>query len=534
MNLTDLLPPEKWLEFDMDFYERSGMNAYAFDSGGERIAGQKKWANRLCPVIKGNPKKAANICGLSHQAMSQSARQNQCIIIGECEAGLLKICVPVFVDREFVGIVGGCGLLLEKGEVATDVVEMVSGLPEEVVEDFSANIRHLTREETEGHARYLEQRVREIVDRAEQRAHFQQLKTFRDLISEVQQPGLCHQCGGCVTFCSAMNYNALEFSETGRPRFRDPAKCIECGICYMICPAVGTLDEQVKARLAWEPPMGAVKRLTVARARDPEIRRRATDGGAVTAILTHLFNQKEIDAAAVMRQTAPFKRQPWLVTSLHEVLESAGSSYDRPVSGGVALYSKEYSTFSPSVKTLGSIVQQGLEHVALVGTPCQIKTVVKMQTLGLAPADVFHCTMGLFCSGHYMFGGRRREKLESMGDFNWNMVEKVNIKDELLLKLKDGSERRIPLDELDFIKRKACDYCDDYSAEYADISFGGLGAPDGWTTIVARTERGQRILEESLDTVLEEHLQAQEAACMNEIKELLYARSLTKREGAAH
>jgi hypothetical protein len=39
------------------------------------------------------------------------------------------------------------------------------------------------------------------------------MKTFFNLIQEVQKPGLCHHCGGCVTFCTAINDGALETGE---------------------------------------------------------------------------------------------------------------------------------------------------------------------------------------------------------------------------------------------------------------------------------------------------------------------------------
>jgi len=58
------------------------------------------------------------------------------------------------------------------------------------------------------------------------------MKTFAHLIQEVQEKGLCHHCGGCVAFCTANNYRALELGEAGRPRYRNKEKCIECGICY--------------------------------------------------------------------------------------------------------------------------------------------------------------------------------------------------------------------------------------------------------------------------------------------------------------
>ena len=84
------------------------------------------------------------------------------------------------------------------------------------------------------------------------------MKTFSDLIEDVQKPGLCHRCGGCVTFCTAVNYGALELDPEGNPGYADQAKCIECGLCYTICPEVDELIEETKERLAWQPPMGRV------------------------------------------------------------------------------------------------------------------------------------------------------------------------------------------------------------------------------------------------------------------------------------
>ncbi len=60
--------------------------------------------------------------------------------------------------------------------------------------------------------------------------------------------------------------------------------------------------------------------------------------------------------------------------------------------------------------------------------------------------------------------------------------------------LNDGDVKTIMLDELEFMKRFACYFCPDYSAEYADVSFGGIGAEEGWTTVIARTPVGRAIL----------------------------------------
>jgi coenzyme F420 hydrogenase subunit beta len=292
-----------------------------------------------------------------------------------------------------------------------------------------------------------------------------------------------------MTFCTAINFGALKQDGDGKPCYDDVEKCIECGICYMICPEIDELDEETRKRIGWAPPMGRVLETTVARAADESIRQHATDGGAVTALLLHLFDAGRIDGAIVTRPTGLFKREPWLATSRQEIIEAAGFFFDS--SHGMSRYSEQYSTYSPSVQMLGQMSRRGMRRVALVGTPCQIKTIRKMETLGIVPTDSINYILGLFCSGNFTFGATQREELEKLGNFSWEDVKKINIKEELYIHLENGKIQTIPLVQLGFMRRFACQYCDDYSAEFADISFGGIAAQEGWTTVVARTPLGR-------------------------------------------
>jgi coenzyme F420 hydrogenase subunit beta len=318
------------------------------------------------------------------------------------------------------------------------------------------------------------------------------MKTFFNLIQEVQKPGLCHHCGGCVTFCTAINYGALELGEDGRPRYKDVEKCIECGLCYSICPEIGELDEETKRRVFWSAPLGRILEATVARSQDPEVRARAADGGVVTGLLLHLFDLGRIDGAIVSRQVGPFQRQPWLALSREEILEAAGFHFD--TSHGMTRFSDVYSTYSPSIVELEDVARRHLNRVALVGTPCQINSMRRMEVLGIVPSASIKFHLGLFCTGNFHFGPEQRQRLEEIGNFKWEEVRKVNVKEELMIHLHNREVRFIPLDQLEFMKRFACQYCDDYAAEFADLSFGGIGAPEGWTTVIARSPLGRAVL----------------------------------------
>ena len=54
---------------------------------------------------------------------------------------------------------------------------------------------------------------------------------------------LCGRCGGCASFCSADEMNALEFDSVDGPRLINEDNCLNCGICYLICPQIEALGQ---------------------------------------------------------------------------------------------------------------------------------------------------------------------------------------------------------------------------------------------------------------------------------------------------
>ena len=75
MKLTDIAPLEKWLELEQKINERTGLNASVFNIEGVRITNYKKWANKLCPVIKANKKGQDYICAVAHQNIGAQAER---------------------------------------------------------------------------------------------------------------------------------------------------------------------------------------------------------------------------------------------------------------------------------------------------------------------------------------------------------------------------------------------------------------------------------------------------------------------------
>jgi coenzyme F420 hydrogenase subunit beta len=94
---------------------------------------------------------------------------------------------------------------------------------------------------------------------------------------------------------------------------------------------------------------------------------------------------------------------------------------------------------------------------------------------GHVPSDsIKYDTLAFLCTQNFIFGEQERARLEKLGDFSWDDIVKINVRERLQVFTKDGQVRKIEFDKLDFMIRPACRFCDDYSAEYADISFGGV------------------------------------------------------------
>ncbi len=316
-------------------------------------------------------------------------------------------------------------------------------------------------------------------------------KTFHDLEKEVQRYNFCGKCGGCVAFCSASNLGALKVGPDGMPVFADEEKCLKCGICYMICPNTRDLDEELKKKTKWEPPIGPIKDLVSAQTTNPTVGERCTDGGVVTSLLLYLLDNHMIDGALVSKSDGPFHRGPVLATSGEEVVSASGSHYDESFS--IVELGSRYSTYSPAMQELKSLRKGLIDRVAMVGTPCQIHTVRKMQVLGIIPSDVIKYCFGLFCMENFSFNDIQLKHLEKQYGFDLAHVSKVNVKEDFFIYLNNGRVIHIPFEEIDSIARPACLVCPDFSAEFSDISFGGLGSPEGYTTVLLRSERGKTV-----------------------------------------
>jgi coenzyme F420 hydrogenase subunit beta len=223
----------------------------------------------------------------------------------------------------------------------------------------------------------------------------------------------------------------------------------------------------------------------VGRATRKDIQGQAQDGGVVTALLAYALESKMIDAAVVAGRDSKWMARPEVATKYEDLVKNAGTKY----------------TPSPTLLGVRSAVDDYVKSkVALVGTPCQIRSVRRIQTMPLGSirlAKAIKLSIGLFCMESYAYnkliGTYLKEK-----EIDPSTVTRMGIKKGSFIAWSGENELlHVPLKEVDAFVRNSCKHCDDFTAEYADVSVGGIGCPDGFSTIVARTQKGLKLLKEA-------------------------------------
>lgn len=336
--------------------------------------------------------------------------------------------------------------------------------------------------------------------------------SFKAMMNEVVAYGSCCECGACVLVCP---HNVIDYVD-GKPKqvakvggafdYCGISEGIGCDVCAQVCPRLNPREFELVDQLygldqRYKGAFGVYRRIVVARAVAPDIVERAQDGGVVTAILRWAFERDVIDGAVVSVSDPehPAQPMPKLVTSIDELLTSAGSWY----------------TYCPNNLALVDADRLGVERVAFVGVPCQITPVRKMQLVDesylvngrkkekhIERQSKFlkgygsrvSLSIGLFCTEVFTYRGLMVDKIERELATPLTEIRKFNVKGKVLIYKKDGSVLEMPLKAAQEYARPECHHCGDFSAELADISCGGVGTMD-WTITILRTRRGEELFD---------------------------------------
>lgn len=313
----------------------------------------------------------------------------------------------------------------------------------------------------------------------------ERLKIFGTLLTNVINKGICVACGACISSCPV----DILSMEDEKPTIK--GKCILCQMCYYQCPRaidlpIDDIEEKIFGRKHSDnESIGIYKSIYSAKSLKEDILSKCQDGGAVTSILAYCLESGIIDSAIVssISDKEKWKAEPFVAMSYEELVKCAGTRY----------------TTSPNVLGLMSAsFEYGKKKIGFVGTPCQIQAIRRMQTTPLKHKMInnLSLTIGLFCMEIYGY----KELMNYLHEKNidLNKITKFAIKKNRFIISGNGE---ILLDEpiknIEKFVRSACSICTDYTAELADISIGGVGSPEGWSTVIVRNEMGEKIVLEA-------------------------------------
>lgn len=283
--------------------------------------------------------------------------------------------------------------------------------------------------------------------------------SFGKLKKEIINLGICTLCGACVSSCESIAF------VNSQPKLID--KCNACGVCYNQCPRTVTREEDLVGKLRFG---------YAARSAMPGLK--GQDGGVVTSLLAYGLEEGLLDCAIVTRRSDDdtWRPEPFIATTADEVLESAGSIYSH----------------SMTMEPLMSAIKQGMRSIAFVGPSCNIDAVHKMQT---SPYGFLHLFLrakvlkfGLFCMDSFEHEGIR-EFVDNHG-MDLNEIDSMKVRKGVFEFGMGEDVKSYSLSELDQYRSASCKFCTDMAAENSDISFGGVGTPQGWSTVLARSSIG--------------------------------------------
>lgn len=302
-------------------------------------------------------------------------------------------------------------------------------------------------------------------------------------IRSVPESFLCTACGGCAAVCPV---DAIEMAENGAGFLtaRVSDACVDCGLCRDVCPS---LPENTAAFAPADLLHGDVLAGFAGHAVAEDTRLNGQSGGVVTALLAFALDSGLIDGA-VVNGFDPERRRPkaFIARSREEVLASAGSYYTQ-------------SAVLPVLRE-----KQG--RLAAVTLGCQSEAVTMLRSVRpeLAPEYL----IGLVCagqnSGHMIDDICVHEGVEQPTAFRFRDKRSGGWPGNITVAT-GGETRTVPNAYRHQIKPlyecHRCLTCFDQMNAGADIvcgdpwGIGGKDGPEGWSVILARTEKGLDLLQ---------------------------------------
>jgi len=329
-------------------------------------------------------------------------------------------------------------------------------------------------------------------------------ESYVDLKKQVIDRGLCTGCGTCAGVCPETVIEMMQVE--GEPEPKRIGKCTKCGLCLKVCPGawipLADMDTWLFNRKSsfHKDPLGIYRKCLRGYASDDALRESSSSGGVTTAVVNCALDHGIIDGALIVcaDPATPYRCAPTLITRSEETKKATRSS---PEIVPVNRLLRE------------AVVEKGLRNIAVVGLPCHIHALRKIQMGGDPPeiAEAITLCIGLFCAATYYFEGIRHLLAEFAGIDRVEDIAAMDYKGgkwpgSLTVLTTDGKIHHVATKHeytWHFLgpapyKRDRCIMCPDFSARVSDLSMGDVfqkvSENPNLTVVLVRTETGEKML----------------------------------------
>lgn len=305
---------------------------------------------------------------------------------------------------------------------------------------------------------------------------------FQDLYDNVINKDACVLCGACISLCPRIGM------KDHKPILleSDP----ECSLCFKYCARTYFPEEMFEKEIFRNIPkdslLGCYQNIVAARSTNKKILKTAQDGGIVTTLLIHALDIGLIDGVLLATKDEDWVPTPFVARTAEDILTVAGSIY----------------SMAPTLLSYNDAVNKyKLKKLAFVGMPCQIQAARKIQLWPPLSEEYGKISLiiGLYCTSNYSYDLMEKLVEEKLG-IPLKNVEKFDIsRGRFVVHKKDNYVKEIPIQETKKYNWSSCQYCKDYTAEFADISVGSVGKPENkWNSVIIRSNTGKELLDDAI------------------------------------
>ena len=309
------------------------------------------------------------------------------------------------------------------------------------------------------------------------------MPNVQDLLEKVIDRKLCTLCGTCIGVCPTVTY-IYEEDKIITQR----ARCNSCGLCVRSCPGAEYSYPFFNQRIfscSTNSRIGSFLDILKGWANKVPLRDSGTSGGAVTAVICSLLKKGEIDGALVASKAEDGGYIALVAKTEDEIRQATQSKYQ----------------FIPINSLIRSVLQMEGKY-AIVGLPCHVQGLRKASIEVPALEDKFAYIFGVFCgfnmhkeATEYLL---KKSKIPAREIKSMEYRGKHNNASGFKVTSKSGKIFFLPKHNYTFLNfffcNTRCMKCFDFTAEFADISFGDAWETENCTRIIIRTKRGEKAI----------------------------------------